>query len=345
MKKIACRIVVFTAILLALAFIPVRVFAQTPTPPSSEIITGDQIVIGNTFRLDSGETLDGSLLVIGGTASISTDSTLNGDMVLIGGTISVRGKVTGDIVAIGGSVTLDDTAVVEGGLTLLGASLNRSPLAEIVEGISEQTPEIFNFDSQNTDRWKLPFSAADRPVTKLLNTTFQALAMGVLAVIIGLLLPAQVKRVTDTVLREPLVTGGVGLLTIIVAPIVIVLVAITILLIPVSILIFIIFILAILFGFIAIGFEIGQRIAILFKTTFHPSISAGIGVMLLSLVTGYATLIPCIGWVIGTIVTILGLGAVVISRFGSSKYADRIVQAVIPPSSPQSPIPPETPET
>lgn len=342
MKKFACRIAIFTTVFLAFVFSPVLVFAQTPTPPTGVVITGDQVVIGNTFRLDSGETLDGSLLVIGGTASISEDSTLNGDMVLIGGTISVRGIVTGDIVAIGGAVALEDTAVVEGGLTLLGASLNRSPLAEIVGGISEQTPEIFNFDSQKTEGWKLPFATADRPVTKLLNTTFQALAMGVLAVIIGLLLPSQIKRVADTVIREPLVTGGVGLLTIIVAPIVIVLVGITILLIPVSILILLAFMLAILFGFIAVGFEIGQRVAVLFKTTFHPSISAGIGVLLLSLVTGYATLIPCIGWVIGAIVTILGLGAVVISRFGSSKYADRIVQAVIPPSSPQSPIPPES---
>lgn len=342
MKKFACRIGLIVAVLLVFAFNPITVFAQTPTPPSGAVITGDQVVIGNTFRLDAGETLNGSLLVIGGTASISEDSTLNGDMVLIGGTISVRGKVTGDIVAIGGAVTVEDTAVIEGGLTLLGASLNRSPLAEIIGGISEQTPEIFNFDPEKTEGWKLPFVTADRPVTKLLNTTFQALAMGVLAVIIGLLLPAQIKRVADTVIQEPLITGGVGLLAIIVAPIVIVLVGITIILIPVSLLILLVFMLAILFGFIAIGFEIGERIAILFKTSFHPSISAGIGVLLLSLITGYATLIPCIGWVIGAIVTILGLGAVVISRFGSSKYADRIIQAVIPPSSPQSPIPPES---
>ncbi|MBP9040486.1 MAG: hypothetical protein KBF64_01790 [Anaerolineaceae bacterium] len=342
MKKITCRIVLIAFVLFAFALSPELVFAQTPTPPSGEVITGDQIIIGNTFRLESGETLDGSLLVIGGTASISKDSVLDGDMVLIGGTITVKGEVTGDIVAIGGAVTLEDTAVVQGGVTLLGASVNRSPLAEIVGGISEQTPEIFNFDSQKIEGWKLPFTAAQKPVTRLLNTTFQALAMAVLAVIIGLLLPAQVKRVADTVIREPLITGGVGLLTVIVAPIVIVLVAITILLIPVSILILLAYMLAILFGFIAVGFEIGQRIASLFKTTFHPSISAGIGVLSLSLVTGYATLIPCIGWVVGAIVTILGLGAVIISRFGSSKYADRIVQAVIPPSSPQTPTPPDS---
>jgi hypothetical protein len=164
--------------------------------------------------------------------------------------------------------------------------------------------------------------------------------MAVLAVIIGLLLPNQLKRVSETAFREPLVAGGVGVLTIIVAPIVLMLLVLTILLIPVSLLGILVLILAIFYGFVAVGYEIGQRFASLVKTSWNPSISAGIGVLLLSLVTGFATCIPCIGVLIGIIVNIIGLGAVVISRFGSSKYAYRVVQAVIPPAAP--PQPPES---
>jgi cytoskeletal protein CcmA (bactofilin family) len=335
--------VILISVIVVAAFAPSAAFAQTPTPVPGNEISGDQIIIGNTFRLESGEALSGNLLVIGGTATIADKANLNGDIVLVGGTISVSGNVNGDIVAVGGAVNLESYAVVSGGITLVGANLNRSPLAKVSGTISEQNPEIFNFDFNQPGGVKLPFAFTQNPLTKLLNTTLQALAMAVLAVILGLLLPNQLKRVSDTVVREPLIAGGVGLLTIIVAPTVLMLLVITILLIPVSLLGMLVLVLAIFYGFVAVGFEIGQRIAALFKTTWNPSISAGIGVLLLSLVTGYATFIPCIGVLIGIIVSIFGLGAVVISRFGSSKYAYRVVQAVMPTTPPQPPST-ETPQ-
>jgi len=336
MKNII-RFLLLTSVLI-FAIVPLAdVAAQTPTPEPGHVITGDQVIIGNTFRLNTGERLEGSLLVIGGTATIANESDLNGDIVLVGGTISVRGQVNGDIVAIGGAVNLESYADINGGITLLGGNLNRSPLAKISGNISEQSPEIFNFNSNKPGNIILPFVPTQKPLTKLLNTLLEALAMAVLAVIIGLLLPNQLKRVSDTVIREPLVAGGVGVLTIIVAPIVLMLLMITVLLIPVSLLGMIVLILAVFYGFVAVGYEIGQRIAALLKTSWSPSISAGIGVLLLSLVTGYATFIPCIGMLIGIIVSIIGLGAVIISRFGSSKYAYRVVQAVIPPTAPSQP--------
>ena len=342
--KPALRILIFITTVMLAVLTPQSVFAQNPTPQPENVITGDQVVIGNTYRLAPGDTLDGSLLVIGGTATISNNATLNGDLVLIGGTVTVRGKISGDIVTIGGAVNLESMAVVEGGLTMLGASLNRSPLAKVAGGISEQSPEIFNFDIGDTGTWKFPFMNKQSQVAKVLNTALQALAMAVLAVILGLLLPNQVKRVADTVVHEPVTTSGVGVLSFIVAPIIAILLAITIILIPISVVFILLFGMAIFFGFTAIGFEIGQRFAALFKTTWHPSIAAGIGVLLLGLVTGYANFIPCIGWFIGAVVAIIGLGAVVISRFGSSKYADRVMQAVIPPVPPQQPTtPPQAP--
>lgn len=343
MKKII-GFLLLAGVLIFATFPLANVAAQTPTPEPGNVISGDQVIIGNTFRLNTGERLDGSLLVIGGTATIANESDLNGDIVLIGGTISVRGNVNGDIVAIGGAVNLESYAEINGGITLLGGNLNRSPLAKISGNISEQSPEVFNFNLNKPDNIILPFVPFQNPLTKSLNTLLEALAMAVLAVIIGLLLPNQLKRVSDTAFREPLVAGGVGVLTIIVAPIILMLFVLTILLIPVSLLGMMVLILAIFYGFVAIGYEIGQRIAALLKTSWSPSISAGIGVLLLSLVTGFATFIPCIGMLIGIIISIIGLGAVVISRFGSSKYAYRVVQAVIPPMAPpQSPDSTNTP--
>jgi hypothetical protein len=312
---------------------PLAVIAQTPTPPPANNYTGDQLVIANTFRLKTGETLAGNLAIVGGTASIESEAVMTGDVFLTGGTLALNGTINGDIIAIGGAVTFDDTAVLNGNLVLIGATMKRSPLAVINGEITEQSPQFLNF--QNPGGVDLPFVKATDPLTKALTLTFQALALSALAVILGLLLPQQISRVAGTLTSEPLVTGGVGLLTIVVAPILLVILTITIILIPITVLAAMLLVLAFLFGWVAIGYEIGERFAKIFHTVWHPSISAGIGVLLLSLVTGFATMIPCIGWIIGSIVGILGLGAVVISRFGSSKFANKMINSVLPPKPPE----------
>lgn len=337
------RIFVIAAILVALLVTPITALAQTPTPEPTKTISGDQVVVANTYRLTSGDELIGNLAVIGGTATLDEGSTMTGDVFLTGGTLTVSGTVNGDFIAIGGAVNIEDTADINGNISLIGATIKKSPLAEINGEITEQSPKFFDFNLSDPKAINFPFTAKTSILTKMLQASLQALAMAALAVILGLLLPNQIKRVADTVSKEPLVTGGVGLLTIVVAPIILVLLTITIILIPVTLLGSLLVGLAVLFGWIAIGFEIGQRFSVLFKTTWHPSIAAGIGVLLLGLVTGFATLIPCVGWLIGVIVAILGLGAVVISRFGSSKYANKMVQAVVP-STLITPTPPSAPE-
>ncbi|MBA4385218.1 MAG: hypothetical protein C0410_10825 [Anaerolinea sp.] len=338
------RIFVIVTILIALLVTPISALAQTPTAEPTKTISGDQVVIANTYRLASGDELMGNLAVIGGTATLDEGSTMTGDVILIGGTLTVNGTVNGDFIAIGGAVNIEDTADINGNISLIGATIKKSPLAEINGEITEQSPKFFDFNLDDPKAINFPFTAKTSLLTKMLQASLQAMAMAALAVILGLLLPNQIKRVADTISKEPLVTGGVGLLSVVVAPIILVLLTITIILIPVTILGSLLVGLAVLFGWIAIGFEIGQRLSVLFKTTWHPSIAAGIGVLLLGLVTGFATLIPCVGWLIGVIVAILGLGAVVISRFGSSKYANKMVQAVAP-TAPIPPTPPSAPDS
>ncbi|KAF0110294.1 MAG: Uncharacterized protein FD147_1760 [Chloroflexi bacterium] len=337
MKKYANILIAFSILAVVLVS-PINVLAQTPTPQPGKTYNGDQIVIANTFRLETGDVLQGNLAVVGGTATIAQGAVMTGDVFITGGTLSLSGLINGDLIAIGGAVNIDDTATLNGNIVLVGATLKRSPLAKINGDITEQMPKFFDFNFENPKGIDLPFTEKQSPLTKMLQASLQALAMSALAVMLGLLLPQQIKRVAATLTAEPLVTGGVGLLTIIMTPIVLVLLTITIILIPVMILSAMLLGLAMLVGWIAVGYEIGDRMAEMFKTVWHPSISAGIGVLLLSLVTGFATLVPCIGWVIGAIVGILGLGAVVISRFGSSKYADKMVQAVIS-SAPEPPKP------
>jgi hypothetical protein len=342
MNKINRFFIAF-ALLVLLMVTPVSVLAQTPTSQPGKTIKGDQFVIADTYRLQIGDKLFGNLAVIGGTATLDAGSIMTGDVFLTGGTITISGTVNGDLIAIGGAVNIEDTAVVDGNISLVGATLKKSPIAEINGEITEQSPKFLDFNLDTPNGIQIPFIPKQTPLTKMLQASLQALAMAALAVVIGLLFPQQIKRISTTFTTEPLVTGGVGLLSVVIASILLVLFTITLILIPVTVLSLILLGVAVLFGWIAIGCEIGQRLAGLFKATWHASIAAGIGVLLLGLVTGFATLIPCVGWLVGFVVAIVGLGAVVISRFGSSKYANKMALAVMP-SAPVPPVPPVSPE-
>lgn len=325
---------VLVPVILACLLVPTGlVIAQDPTPTPVNNYNGDQLVIGNTYRLSSGDTLTGNLAIVGGTASIEKDASMIGDIILSGGTLTLSGTLHGDIIAIGGAITLEDSAIVNGNLVLIGATLKRSPLAVINGEITEQSPSFFNF--KDTGNVITPFLPNADPLTRALSITFESLALSALAVILGLLLPQQIKRVSATITAQPLIAGGVGLLTVVVLPIVLVLLTITIILIPVTILTILLFVFAMLFGWIAAGHEIGDRIESLFHVDWHPAISSGIGVLLLTLVTGFSTLIPCAGWLIGGIIALFGLGAVIISRFGSEKYSKKLINAVLPPKEEQ----------
>jgi hypothetical protein len=340
MKKIIWFVLV--PLVLAFLFLPSGfALAQDPTPTPGTNYTGDQLVIGNTYRLSSGDTLTGNLAIVGGTASIEKDASMTGDTILSGGTLTLSGTLHGDIIAIGGAVTLEDTAIVNGNLVLIGATLKRSPLAVINGDITEQSPSFFNF--KDTGNVISPFFSKADPLTRALSITFESLALSALAVLLGLILPQQVKRVSATITSQPLVAGGVGLLTIVVLPIVLVLLTITIILIPVMILTVLLFVFAMLYGWMAAGHEIGDRIEGLFHVDWHPAISSGIGVLLLTLVTGFSTLIPCAGWLIGGIIALFGLGAVIISRFGSERYSKKLISAVLPAKE-ELPVEPVKPE-
>ena len=327
MKKYLLSLLISLFIVLAIA--PSAVLAQNPEPGNS--ITGDQVIIGNTFRLEANDTLEGNILVVGGTVSTVQGSTVNGDLVLIGGTMAINGTINGDIVSIGGVVTLEDSAVVNGGLAILGTSLVRSPSAQITGNIMEETPGYQNLDFLKKYGISIPFTQKQSPFSKVINATFNSLVMAALAVVLGLLMPSNIKNVAAALVSQPAITGGAGLLTIVVAPIIMVLLAITIILLPVSLLAMLALALSLLFGFIVVGYEIGNRLSGLFKDTWHPSIAAGIGTLFLSLVTSLAGVIPCVGWILGFVASIMGLGAVIISRFGSNKFAPSVVQAVISP--------------
>ena len=309
----------------------------------------DQVVFGGTYTLASGQELNGNLLVLGGVATIEEGAQVNGDVAVMGGALSIAGEVNGNVAAAGGSVSLTDTAVINGDVSAVGSALNRSDKAVINGSVNTTAPG--NFRLSLPDMLKLPtpavpaakpFALDFSPITKVMWAIFQALAAAALALLVVMFLPQPSERVSQSITSQPLVSGAYGLLTAIVAPVLLVMLLITIILSPLALLGVLLLAVAVFFGYIIVGLETGRRLAGLFKSEWNAPVAAAVGTLVMSLVVSAVAAIPCVGWVLGFLVSIVGLGGVIISRFGTRSPL-QLPPVAAAPIAPAAPVEPPTP--
>lgn len=319
------------AILLSLLFLPTSaVQAQNPNP-------GDVVLFGQNYTLASGETLNGSLVLIGGNITIEEDAKVNGDVVLIGGNLDAGGNVSGDVVLIGGNADISskvsgnialiggqaklaDTAVITGDVTTVGGQLNRDPEAQINGDVINNAPPTVDTPATPNVPSTPNIDVSFNPIVEAFNVLFKALLMAGIAALLTLFLDVQIKRVGDYAVGQPLIAGSVGLLTLFVS----LLLILTIL--PVFVLVC-----AWLLGIVALGQEVGDRFTRAINQTWQPILSTAFGTFLLTLVAGSIGLVDCAGWLFNFVLALIGIGAVIMTRFGTRSgpgSATTVVQGV-----------------
>jgi hypothetical protein len=314
------------------------ILTALPSPASaagSSKDVSDEIKIGDNFILYEDQTYEGNLFILGGTVSLERNSTLNGDIIMLGANLVVNGTINGDIVTLGGVAEVNEEGRVIGDINSAGAYLDIDPEAYIEGDINTETSGSF---------WtQLPAGVQIRkmdvtlnPFLEILWFAFRTLLWALLAILTVMFLPKQADRVVHAVVSEPWLSGGLGLLTVIIAPIVLVILSITIILIPLTLTTAIVLIIGWAFGVISLGLELGRRMAIVFNRSWHPALSAGVGTFILILVTnGLVAFSPCLGWIPKLIIGILGLGGVMITFFGTRNYPlnQEIQPSAHPPQS------------
>jgi cytoskeletal protein CcmA (bactofilin family) len=354
MKKI---IRITTLLLLA-----VMVFVPLQPAAARDISFDGEVIFGQSYTLESGGSLNGDLLIFGGTATLEEASTVNGNVVLFGGSLVVNGAVTGEVAVTGGMVTIGSSAHIYGNLTTVGASLERADGAQIDGQVSNTATSWVGTGNNGSnpitpvvpvipDTPQVPNIHFNfNPIGKTLNIFGQSLGLALLAMLLMLFLAPHADRVAHAVMAQPLTAGGLGLLTMIVAPIMLILLTITLILIPVVAVAFVALFVAGIFGWIAIGYEIGQRFSTAIHQNWHPAFSAGLGVFTLTLMANGLTSIPvlnCVGWLVPFLLGLAGLGAVLLTRFGTQSV---FIPSAIEPRQPapvalSAPIPPVAPES
>ncbi len=307
------------------------------------------VIFGGSYTVKSGDTVDGDVVVFGGVVLIEEGATVNGSVVVFGGTLTVNGVVNGDVVLVGGAGALGGKSVIDGSLSLVGATLARADGAQVSGEVTYKDPGDMRDDPTLPDLPGVPnipgfekVSPFDNmnPLWVGLSIFGRALAMALLALLVGLFLEDPTRRVGESIAAQPAIAGGLGFLTIILAPAILLILAITLILAPVALLAVLVLLVALLYGWIALGFEVGLRFTKMIHQEWALPLTAAFGTWLLTIISASINLMPCVGWLAPFILTTLAIGGVVMSRFGQ-----RVALPPAPASVPAAPMPEPSPES
>lgn len=287
--------------------------------------SGDQVCTGNNITVGSGQSV-GNILAFGCNVEVQQGGTVNGSIADFGGNVQIAGTVNGSIATFGGNVLLTETAMVNGQVATMGGNYSSAPGA-VVRGRTS-TPPIAPIPPIP------PTPPVQGFINRQLNFGFDilggiitALAFAALGALVVIFAPNATKRVSSAVQAKPLNTAGVGCLTLIVFPILAILLVITLIGIPIAFLLGVVTWAAWIFGGIAIGLLAGEKILGALKVKdVLPVIAVMLGIVLLMLIGQ----IPILGWLVSCVLGLIGLGAVVMTRFGTRPYPPAPSMALVP---------------
>ncbi len=292
-----------------------------PSAASAKDLRDDEVIFGGSYTLQEGETLNGNLVVFGGTVTLKDNSIVNGDVVLIGGTVDGRGTINGSLVGIGGVLRLGEAAQVNGDLVTVGATLQREEGAQINGQVVQGSNFPFNFNLPEDAVHTPAVSVSKNPALEVVWFFFRMFMWAALAILLVIFFAKPTDRVATAALNEPLITVGAGLLTAVLSPVAVLALVITIILIPVGFVLVVLLATAWLFGWVALGLEVGRRVAKMLNQEWAPAIAAGVGTLVLYFVSaGFAQIVPCVGGLPRAVIGLWGMGAVMMTYFGTRDY-------------------------
>lgn len=295
------------------------VFGGDASVGEGEVVDGNLVVFGGDASVAEDARVTGSVVVFGGDASLAEGSKVGDSMVMFGGRASVAGEIGEDLIVFGGGSDLESTAEVGGEVVSFGGRVTREEGSRVGEDVTDELsftgpwPRIVVGDRGS---WIINSVLAGAA-----GTVINASVLAVLALLVVLFLPDQTSRVAGAVSGATVPAGGMGLLTGVAAPVLILLTAITICLIPFSLLAAVVLVAALLMGWIAIGSLVGERLAAAFNwQSLSPAATAALGTFLFTLALRALSFVTCIGWLVWLLAWLPGLGAVVLTRFGTRTY-------------------------
>ncbi len=335
MKK---KIIAIITILFLVSLITVSVYASNSDAPRKD----DEIIFNETYVLKENSILNGNLVAINSTVVVKKNVIITGDVVLIASSINLNAEVNGSLIAFGGIVSLFEETIIHGDLISPGAQTFRAEGSKVFGQIfTSETLTIQdyeNFDDINFETFQSDQSQLDNffnqnpvlnPIAQVLWVIFSSFIVSVVSVFVVFIFRKRTQIISNTLQSNLIESGGFGLVTlIIVFPILTVIFGIlvfTVILLPISLLVFILMALLTFVGWVMTCIEIGRMVVTALKREWSDAVIAGIGSFIMTLIITSLNLVfwDIFGLAIGLIVTSLGVGALLLTRFGSRIYKSK----------------------
>jgi hypothetical protein len=235
------------------------------------------------------------------------------NVLAIGGQITVDGVVENHVVSIGGSIVLTRTAVVGGSIFSLGGIIVRGRGAEVYGTLTEINTDdiseaITKALSEEWEGWSWIFAIVS------LSIFLGVLLVTVLTVF---LIPKPVRLISSAIKEKPFkVTawGLTGLVLIVPLAVLLAVSVVGIVLIPLEMAIVLF---AVLLGFIAVSQLVGRRLFTVLKRHDQSLMRETIWGLLILWLIGW---IPYVGWMVKMCAIVIGLGGVLLTRFGTNPH-------------------------
>ncbi len=301
-------------------------------------VNRDVVSFGGNVVIEDGARVGGGLVAFGGNVVIEDGARVGRDVVAFGGVVQISGEVSRNVTSFGGPVTLDSTAKVGREVISFGGPVRQEPGAEVRGRVVQG--QRFSFSGLRivnwTDFWN-PFTFGGGGFLTAIGLGFlrsliAAIALAALGALTVVFLPSQTHQVSQVAETSPAPSLGVGCLTLLAAPTLITLLVILVCTIPVAVVLVFALVIGWLFGLIALGQLVGERLLQAFKAKeILPVVAVIVGVLVLTLLGA----VPFIGWIITLAVALLGIGAVVLTRFGTRPYP--MTPASVAPVAPSAP--------
>lgn len=344
---------------------------EAPAPPSvrERHSSGSRVNVGGSVTVDKDETADEAVAVGG---SVDVEGEVHDQVTAVGGPVRIQGRVGGEVVSVGSSVYLGPHAVVDGDVTSIGGNVHREPGAVIHGAVHEVG--LFPFmDRRGFHRgpiWSGGHWGIWGGVSGLLSSLMRLLLAILFTSLVVLVARRPLERVDRKLAGEPWPSAAVGVasavfflpLFVVVTVLLIITIVGCFVILLYPFLFLYLFLLALL-GYTAVAYRLGRLLEGRFNRSLSPYAAVLTGVLalegwrvlgaLLGLlpwpisVVGFLT--SLFGALLGIAATLVGFGAVVLSRFGLEPgyWPRRGAPPVVPPPSQQvvEPLPLSDPHT
>lgn len=305
------------------------IFVLLPLAGAQKI--GDQISYRDKIVVSSGETRD-NVVTFG--SDVVIEGTVRKNVFAVGGTITISGEVGDSVVGIGARIALKSTAVIKRDLVGLGGTIEKEP------GFRVDGDTVYFKGSDISAKYLDKgfagiFSLSLLPII-LIFKLVNIIVWFLLAVVVASLFPRQMTFAASQVRTNFWPTLGTGLVAYVLfvfAIIVAALLCIILIGIPILLTLAMAGLAIKIFGKVALFYFFGESLS---RSLHRPAVSplggALLGLLLISLI-GF---IPILGFLFTFVISLIGWGAVLRTKFGTTEnwFRRSAPMPAVPPPPP-----------